>query len=131
MKVPDLLTQQAGEIATRLKTVERELGGVEALEEERDELRAALRALDGVAVRPPRTGGKPPRDAAHKAILDLAAQSPGITAGDVVEATGMARTTAAATLTQLRRAGALEKRERGYAVASKWGWHDDKPEVPA
>jgi DNA-binding transcriptional ArsR family regulator len=127
----DLLARQKRDITTRLKTVERELGGVEALEDERDELRAALRALDGVAVHSPHAGRKPPRGASRKAILDLVAQSPGVTAGDVVEATGMPRTTAAATLTQLRRAGALEKRERGYALASKWGWHDDKPEVPA
>ncbi len=59
----------------------------------------------------------------------MAEGSPGVTAGDVAKATGIARNTVAGALTRLRKAGALEKRERGYAVASKWGWHEDQPEI--
>lgn len=113
---------------------------VGALKDERDRLQTALHALDGIApgrsvgvreVRPQRPDRKTPRGPARKAILELAEQSPGVTAGDVAKATGMPRATAATVLTQLRKAGALDKRERGYAVASKWSWHDDKAEVPA
>lgn len=69
------------------------------------------------------------RHATREAILRVAAGSPGVTAGDVAKATGIPRNTVAGSLTRLRKAGALEKRERGYAVASKWGWHEDQPEA--
>lgn len=134
----DFLAQQKRDIRGRLAAVERELLKVEHLVEERERLQAALRALEGgspqghpkgreSAPKRPRRAGR--RGSGRETIIKAVEQSPGATAGDVAKSTGLSRNTVAASLSQLRKAGVLEKRERGYAVASKWTWHDDQPEV--
>ncbi len=59
--------------------------------------------------RPTQRGKRAARGANRDAILALVGERPGVTAGEVAEATGIARSTVAATLARLASVGAVER----------------------
>jgi DNA-binding transcriptional ArsR family regulator len=117
----DLLDRILGEIRERKREAR-------AAYEETQQLVAALAALDakrgdGAGRRRSKeaggerggtkgpAGGRARRGANREAILAAVRERPGLTARELADATGIARTTVASTLTRLAANGALERSE--------------------
>jgi len=116
----DLLDQILAQLRERKQATQ-------AAYEESRQLERALAALDDDPQRTTRpvTGGRParrpgraskrdraPRGANREAILSLVRERPGATAREIAQATGIARTTVASTVTRLAAEGALERSEQ-------------------
>jgi MarR family len=106
-------------IERRLKEIEEQLKPFEELERERARLRQALGALRGEDLRnsaargPGRGGGRGRKRAARgsnlTAILDHVAATPGATAGEIADATGISRGVVYSATSRLAAAGRLRR----------------------
>jgi hypothetical protein len=87
----------------------------------------ALQGMDGGAARRPqprarrrtttsRDGRGRPRGQSRERIIEYVRAHPGSTAGDVATALGRKRNSVSTQLTQLAKAGALAKADRGYSA---------------
>jgi predicted ArsR family transcriptional regulator len=111
--------------------IEARLAELRPLVQEAASLEAALGALasaDGQSSRPvsrrrtrkgrtaPRADGARPRGQSREQIIEYVRAHPGSTAGDVATALGRKRNSVSTQLTQLAKAGALAKADRGYVA---------------
>jgi hypothetical protein len=117
-------------VDTVRKQIEARLSELRPIVDEAAGLEAALKALqgmDGVAARRPqprtrrrtttsRDGRGRPRGQSREQIIEYVRTHPGSTAGDVATALGRKRNSVSTQLTQLAKAGALAKAERGYSA---------------
>ena len=128
----DFIGDLRRDLEQRLKEVERQLGGVEHLMQERDQLRAALAqppfaasarpATKGTSARKSRT--RAPRGANREAILGIVGERPGVSAAEIADVTKISRAVTYNTLSKLVAQGRLAKTElpggqTGYTPASE------------
>ena len=117
-------------VDTIRKQIDARLDELRPLVQEAASLEAALKALqgiDGVAAGRPqprarrrttttRDGRGRPRGQSRDQIIEYVRAHPGSTAGDVATALGRKRNSVSTQLTQLAKAGALAKADRGYSA---------------
>ena len=117
-------------VDTVRKQINARLDELRPIVEEAAGLEAALNALqgmDGVAATRPqrrarrrtttsRDGRGRPRGQSREQIIEYVRAHPGSTAGDVATALGRKRNSVSTQLTQLAKAGALAKADRGYSA---------------
>ena len=117
-------------VDTVRKQINARLDELRPIAEEAAGLEAALNALqgmDGVATRraqprarrrtaASRSGRGRPRGQSREQIMEYVRAHPGSTAGDVATALGRKRNSVSTQLTQLARAGAIAKADRGYSA---------------
>lgn len=124
------VTYMADLVGQIQRDIEKRLGELRPLIEEKEQLEAVLAALSGdykrngassaprprarassATARAPYAGGKArraPRGANREAILKVVGERPGISAAEVAEVTGIAKPTVHTTISQLKRKGILE-----------------------
>jgi sugar-specific transcriptional regulator TrmB len=119
--VSDVIAGLRRELEQRLNDIEREIGALEPLVKERDQIQAALN-------RPPFASGKParpaskgtsarkqrtraPRGANREAILTLVGERPGVSAAEIADVTKISKPVTYNTLAKLVEQGRLAKTE--------------------
>ena len=115
----DLIADLKRDLQQRLTEIERELGALEPLVRERDQIHAALArppfaaqarpATKGTSARKQRT--RAPRGANREAILTIVGERPGVTAAEIADVTKISRAVTYNTLAKLVSQGKVEKTE--------------------
>jgi len=118
--VSDVIDGLRRELEQRLQVIERELGALEPLLSERDQIQAALRrapfakdaprpATKGTSARKQRT--RAPRGANREAIITLVGERPGVSAAEIADVTKISKPVTYNTLAKLVEQGKLAKTE--------------------
>jgi predicted HTH transcriptional regulator len=133
--VSDVIADLRRQMQDRLKEIDGELKGVEALQREREQIEAALAqppfATDratAAAAAPRRaparsTRRRAPRGANREAVLNAVSERPGVTAATIADVTKISKAVTYNTLAKLVEQGKLEKTElpggqTGYKAAT-------------
>ena len=116
----DVIDGLRRDLEQRLQVIERELGALEPLLGERDQIQAALRrppfakdaprpATKGTSARKQRT--RAPRGANREAIITLVGERPGVSAAEIADVTKISKPVTYNTLAKLVEQGKLAKTE--------------------
>jgi hypothetical protein len=119
--VSDVIAGLRRDLEQRLNDIERELGALEPLVREREQIQAALSrepfakqggarpATKGTSARKQRS--RAPRGANREAILSLVGERPGVSAGEISDVTKISKAVTYNTLAKLVEQGKLAKTE--------------------
>jgi hypothetical protein len=130
----DVIADLRRQMQERLKEIDKELGGLDALVREREQIEAALAQPPFATGRtaaaaprraPARRSSRPraPRGANREAVLTAVGERPGVTAATIADVTKISKAVTYNTLAKLVEQGKLEKTElpggqTGYKAAA-------------